>query len=87
MARRNSRHRGIPTYDRPDGTRLLEPRTAAPREGVRQYRVREGDRLDLLAWRFLGDPQLYWQIADANPVQDPRELLEPGRILQIPERG
>src|ERR1700722_7282640 len=35
---------------------------------VFQYRVVDGDRLDNLANRFLGDPGASWRIADANPV-------------------
>jgi nucleoid-associated protein YgaU len=49
------------------------------------YQVREGDRLDLLAWRFFHDPRKWWLIADANPdVLDPAELLVPGRSILIP---
>jgi len=43
-----------------------------------------GDRLDLLAARYFGDPLQYWRIADANPAPSPDELLEPGRVLIIP---
>lgn len=47
-----------------------------------------GERPDLLAQRFYGDPGQWWRIADANPVVDPRELTdEAGRIVEIPEPG
>lgn len=43
------------------------------------------DRLDLIAYRTLGDPELFWQIADANNALDPFELTsEPGRKLRVP---
>lgn len=49
------------------------------------YRVRQGDRLDNLAARFLGDAALFWMIADANGAVDPWSLtVEPGRVLLIP---
>jgi hypothetical protein len=36
--------------------------------------VVEGDRRDTLAARHLGDPELWWRLADANGVIDPRLL-------------
>jgi hypothetical protein len=46
--------------------------------------VQEGDRIDLLAAEHLGDPELYWQIADANAAMNPAELTaEPGRRISI----
>lgn len=51
---------------------------------VAEYLVIAGDRLDLLAQRFYGDPLLSWRIADANRALDPSELVEePGRVLRI----
>jgi hypothetical protein len=47
--------------------------------------VTSGERPDLLAAQHLGDPLLYWQIADANAVMDPHELTAtPGRRITIP---
>ncbi len=52
---------------------------------TQNYTAVAGDRLDNLAARYLGDPQLYWMIADANGVKDPDELTaEPGRVILIP---
>jgi hypothetical protein len=46
--------------------------------------VAAGDRLDLIAFRFLGDPGQWWQIADANPAADPCELTAtPGEKIRI----
>lgn len=45
--------------------------------------VRPGDRLDLIAYRTLGDPEQAWRIADANDAMNPRELLL-RRELRVP---
>jgi hypothetical protein len=43
------------------------------------------DRPDLLGAKHLGDPLLYWRIADANAVVDPNELTGTlGRRVAIP---
>ncbi|HYN19753.1 MAG TPA: hypothetical protein VE078_02255, partial [Thermoanaerobaculia bacterium] len=47
--------------------------------------VIQGDRLDLIAARELGDPELFWRIADAHYALDPFELTEePGSVVRIP---
>ena len=52
---------------------------------LQDYVVVEGDRLDNLAARFLGDPLLFWMICDANGATDPDELTaQVGRTIQIP---
>ncbi|WP_068403274.1 hypothetical protein [Kribbia dieselivorans] len=51
---------------------------------VSEHACTEGDRRDLLAARYLGDPQLWWRIADANGILDPAGMTEPpGRRLRI----
>jgi hypothetical protein len=51
---------------------------------VGEYPVEEGDRLDLIAARRLGDPELWWRLADANPTVDPTSPPGPvGRRLRI----
>ena len=43
------------------------------------------DRPDRLGAKYLGDPLLYWRIADANTVVDPNELTDIlGRRVSIP---
>ena len=50
--------------------------------------VTDMERPDLLGARYLGDPLLYWRIADANAVVDPHELTDtPGRRVVIPGTG
>jgi len=47
--------------------------------------VRSLDRPDMLGFRYLGDPLLYWCIADANAVVDPNELTDTlNRRVDIP---
>ena len=43
---------------------------------VAEHIVSSGERPDLLAAQTLGDPELYWRIADANTVTDPFELTD-----------
>ena len=93
MTDRTSRHFELATYRHPvtpgdeTGVELFEPRFVSSPAGVVSHTVESGDRLDLLAHHYLGDPHRYWQIADANPGIAFEDLLEPGRVLVIPERG
>ena len=43
---------------------------------LRLHTVAEGDRLDNLAAAYLGDPQQYWRLCDANGAMRPDELIE-----------
>jgi hypothetical protein len=46
--------------------------------------VVEGDRLDLITYRTLGDPEQFWRVGDANNAMNPIELTaEVGRKLRI----
>ena len=52
---------------------------------LQNYVVVDGDRLDNLAFKYLGDSLLYWMICDANGASDPDELTtEVGRTILIP---
>lgn len=47
--------------------------------------VTEGERLDQIAARTLGDPEQYWRICDANDAMRPQELIATvGTLLRIP---
>ena len=49
-----------------------------------EHTVVEGDRLDNLAARYIGDPEQFWQLCDANGALRPDELTETvGRVLRI----
>src|SRR5689334_9350006 len=51
---------------------------------LQEYTVVQGDRLDNLAAKFIGDPERFWQICDANAAIRPEELTEiVGRLLRI----
>lgn len=51
------------------------------------YVVQTGDRIDKIAFRFYGDPVLWWVIAVANDLEDiPTELSE-NQTLRIPSRA
>jgi hypothetical protein len=48
------------------------------------HTVTEGERHDHLAARFLGDPEQFWRLCDANAVLRPEELTEtPGQRIRI----
>ncbi len=65
------------------------PREITTATGVMEHVIQEGDRLDLLARHFYGDPRLWWRIIDANP--DLRNGVEvslkerAGEIILIPK--
>jgi len=61
------------------------PQPGAPNfASIAQYTVKQGDRLDLIAAKYLGDPLIYWLLCDANGATRPQDLVEtPGRVLQI----
>lgn len=51
---------------------------------LQEHVVSEGERLDHLAAKYLGDPELFWRIADANSAMHPEELTQTvGRSLRI----
>jgi hypothetical protein len=50
--------------------------------------VGQGERLDVLTARALGDPEQYWRVCDANNVMYPPDLVaEPGQRLRVPVPG
>ena len=51
------------------------------------YIIKEGDRLDLLAHTYYGDPTKFWLICDANQTMFPHDLLVPGKRIIIPREG
>lgn len=51
---------------------------------LREYTVVDGERHDMLAAQFLGDPEQFWRLCDANGVMRPEELTEtPGQRIRI----
>ncbi len=65
--------------------RRFVPQPGAPNFAtIAKYSVVEGDRLDLLASKYLSDPLLFWIICDANGAIRPAALVEtPGTVINI----
>lgn len=87
----NSRYNNVPllTHRFPDGREVacLGRRFIPHAErftALGSHQVVAGDRLDRLAARYLGDPELYWRLCDANGALRPDALVEAiGRSLRI----
>lgn len=82
---------GVRYYNAPNGqviaylARRIVPQPGAPNFAtINQYTVHQGDRLDLIAAKYLGDPLMAWLICDANGAIRPHDLVAtPGRVLAI----
>jgi hypothetical protein len=49
------------------------------------YVVKEGDRIDRVAFQFFRNPERFWRICDANDALWPPDLLiDPGDRIGIP---
>jgi len=82
---------GVQQYIAPNGQsvpylqRRIVPQAGAPNFAtINRYTVQQGDRLDRIAAKYLGDPLMAWLICDANGAIAPWELVEtPGTVLAI----
>ena len=87
----SSRYHGVPAAEKetPDGRKVVYLRRRRPPQPdrfdiLRRHAVEQGDRLDNLAAEYLGDPEAFWRIADANGADRPDELTEdPGRRIAV----
>jgi len=43
---------------------------------IQEHTVSQGERPDQLSNQYLGDPEQYWRICDANVVMQPDELTD-----------
>lgn len=81
---------GTAMMEGPDGEPViyLQRRFIPPPEhysSQQQHSVADGERLDNITADYLGDPEQFWQIADANQAMKPEELTEEaGKKLRIP---
>lgn len=51
---------------------------------VQQHTVTQGQRLDVIAAQYLGDPELFWRICDGNRAMLPAEVTAAvGRVLRM----
>lgn len=78
------------SYTTPSGqtitylARRFVPQPGAPNYAtVATHTVVQGDRLDLIAAKYLGDSLMYWLICDANGALRPSDLLEVGTVINI----
>ena len=88
----DSRYYGFTTltYTTPAGAsvsylaRRIVPQPGAPNYAtVAPHTVVQGDRLDLIAAKYLGDPLLFWLICDANGAIRPDDLVAtPGTVAR-----
>ena len=87
----NSRYYGIATvtFETQDGKQVVYLRrrfVPAPErfDLLAEHTVSQSDRLDNLAALYLGDPEQFWRVCDANNAMRPDELTETiGRRLRI----
>lgn len=47
------------------------------------HTVAQGERVDVMATQFFGDPLLYWRLCDANLAVRPDDLETAGLIIKI----
>ena len=86
-----SRYHGIPTttFETADGRKFVyvRRRFVPPPERFElllEHLVTQGERLDLIAAQYIGDPEQFWRLCDANGAIRPTELTETvGRRLRI----
>jgi hypothetical protein len=51
---------------------------------LQEHVVKQGDRLDNITAHYLGDPEQFWRLCDANRAMHPDDLIVPtGRRLKI----
>jgi hypothetical protein len=72
---------GTATLQKADGTSViyLKRRIIPPAENLTlllEHQVKQGDRLDNISAAYIGDPEQFWQIADANNAMKPEELTD-----------
>ena len=86
-----SRYHGIDTetLETADGKTIiyLRRRFVPPPERfalLQEHTVTQGERLDNITAKYLGDPEQFWRVCDANNAMRPDELTETiGRRLRI----
>ena len=77
MFSKSSRYYGLDdkTWQAPDGRKLVyKARRLVPRDvpvAVKRAVVGPDERLDLVAARTEGMPELFWRLCDANGTHDP----------------
>jgi hypothetical protein len=88
----NSRYYGIEIASRQTASNqtvvYLKRRFIPPSEKfevLQKHPVTQGDRLDNITAHYLGDPEQFWRLCDANNAMHPDELTAKiGQKLRIP---
>lgn len=72
----------------PDGREIVYLRRRFPPRAaavpLAEHLVTESDRLDNVTAVYLGDPEQFWRVCDANNALRPAEMEEDGRRIVIP---
>ena len=77
------------TYEKADGETVVYVKRRFLPQGddfsvVHEHVVAASERLDTLAAQYLGDPEQFWRICDANNAMQPEDLVsEPGKRINI----
>ena len=83
----NSRYYSAPTYTvtTPDGVQVVAVSSVLPNPLMLAgyHRRVVGDRLDLLAARYLKDPTFFWRLCDSNNAPAP-DALAAADLVGIP---
>jgi hypothetical protein len=89
-----SRYYGIDiaTFDLSDGRTVSYLRRRFLPDGnkaivLAEHTVTQGERLDNVTARYLGDPEQFWLVCDANNAMRPDDLVaesQIGHVLTIP---
>jgi hypothetical protein len=86
----NSRYAGQVTYTvtLPDGRTVTAVKLPLPgsQRPVGYHPTVVGDRLDLLAARYLSDPMGFWRLCDANNTVSPDALIA-RPLVGVPPKG
>jgi hypothetical protein len=89
----NSRYRALGVIDAPGADGVVRPtvpirRLTPPPPPPARYRhlVTGVEDIEYLAWRFVGNGEDWWRIADDNPLAFPLDL-RPGDRVDLPRSG
>jgi hypothetical protein len=66
--------------------------TEPPATVLAEHVVVQGDRIDNVTARYLGDPEQYWRICDANDADRPADLTSEDQlgavvVVPVPDKG
>jgi Phage Tail Protein X len=85
-----SRYLGVETYTVTDHRGRTVEVVAVPEAPAQEllgiHLLHQGERLDHLAFRYLGDATLWWRIAELNEAMAAAALTE-AREIEIPVRS